>query len=135
MDHFDADHVLKFDVRAKGEESLMMDMKYYNKEIKIMYFVSHPDPEVDPILSVFIEDPNHHLVYTRLKKSMGHFTIKTKLKGEHKIVFSNLRSYDFKIVTLAYYNQEEDETDQELINMEFDDFKREMLVQKDQEGR
>lgn len=104
MDHFDANHVLKFVVNPKGEESFYMDMKYFNKEIKIMYFVSSPDPEVDPILSVFVEDPNHHLVYTRLKKSIGHFTLKTKLKGEHKIIFSNIRNTDHKIVTFAFYN-------------------------------
>ena len=111
MDHFDANHVLKFWVNPRGEESFWMNMRYYNKEIKVMYFVSNPDAEVDPIISVFVEDPNKSLVFTRLKKSMGHFTIKTKVKGEHKIIFSNLRNYDPKVVTFAFYNQEEDEAE------------------------
>lgn len=135
MDHFDANHVLKFMVNARGEESFFMNMKYFNKEIKIMYFVSSPDPEVDPIISVFVEDPNSHLVYTRLKKSLGHFTIKTKLKGEHKIVFSNVRNVDHKIITFAFYNQEEEEAEMELLNQDFEDYKRDLLVQKDKEGR
>jgi hypothetical protein len=109
MDHFDASHVLKFDVEPKSEESFYMNMNFYNKEIKIMYFVSSTNPDVDPIISVFVEDPNKHLVYTRLKKSLGHFTIKSKLKGEHKIIFSNIRNHDEKIITFAFYNQEEEE--------------------------
>ena len=38
---FDADHVLKFVVNGKGEEMFFMDMKFKNKEIKVMYFVNN----------------------------------------------------------------------------------------------
>jgi len=92
MDQFDANHVLKFVVGSKGEETFYFDMQYKNKEMKFMYFVSNDDPEVDPIISVFVEDANRDLIHTRLKKSMGLFTVKTRMKGEHKIIFSNLRS-------------------------------------------
>ena len=135
MDHFDANHMLKFEVGGKGEESFFMDMSYRNKEIKVMYFVSNPDPDVDPILSVFVEDPNGNLIYTRLKKSMGLFTIKTRVKGEHKIIFSNIRNIDHKIVHMAFYNQEEDEAEARELDSAFEEFKRDLLVQKDQEGR
>ena len=74
-----------------------------------MYSVSNPDPEVDPIISLFIEDPEKNLIYTRLKKSIGQATIKTRVKGKHKIVFSNIRSEHQKTVTMAFYNQEEEE--------------------------
>ena len=135
MDHFDANHALKFLVNAKGEESFWMDMKYKNKEIKMMYMVSNPDPEVDPIISVFVEDPAKNLIYTRLKKSIGLFTIKTKVKGEHKIIFSNIRNKDKKYIHFAFYNQEEEEEEIAELDAEFAEFKRELLVQKDKEGR
>lgn len=109
MEHFSPDHMLKFVVNGKGEEMFFMNMDYRNKEIKIMYTVSNPDPEVDPIISLFIEDPEKNLIFTRLKKSVGQASIKTRVKGQHKIVFSNLRSPDKKTVTFAYYNQEEEE--------------------------
>ena len=109
MEHFDPDHMLKFVVNGKGEESFWMNMEYRNKEIKLMYFVSNPDPNVDPIVSIFVEDPEKNLIYTRLKRSLGQTTIKTKKKGQHKIIFSNLRSPDKKIVTFAFYNSEEEE--------------------------
>ena len=57
-----------------------------------MYVVSHDDHDVDPIVSVFMEDPEKNLIYTRIKKSSGLFNITTKVKGEYKIIFSNLRS-------------------------------------------
>lgn len=135
MDHFDANHVLKFIVNAKGEETFFMDMSYKNKEIKIMYLVSNPDPDVDPIISVFVEDPDKQLIYHRLKKSIGMFTIKTTMKGEHKIIFSNIRNRDKKTVQFAFYNQEEEEAENAVLDDEFEDFKRELLVQKDKEGR
>lgn len=94
MQEFDPAHMLKFVVNGKGEESFFMDMQYKNKEIKIMYIVSNPNPEVDPIVSVFVEDPNKNLIHTRLKKSMGQFSVKTRTKGEHKIIFSNVRNPD-----------------------------------------
>ena len=131
MDHFDASHMLTFVVAGKGEESFFMDMQYRNKDIKIMYFVSNPDPEVDPIISVFVEDPGKNLIHTRLKKSAGLFTVKTRTKGEHKIIFSNIRNKDEKIIQFAFYNQEEDEQEQRELDEDFADFKREMLVQKD----
>ena len=81
MEHFSPDHMLKFIVNAKGEEMFFMNMEYKNKEIKIMYSVSNPDPEVDPIVSLFIEDPEKNLIFTRLKKSIGSATIKTRSKG------------------------------------------------------
>ena len=71
MDHFDPDHMLKFIVNKKGEETFVFDMKYKDKEIKIMYYVSNPDDNVDPIVSVFMEDPEKNLIYTRLKRSIG----------------------------------------------------------------
>ena len=111
MDHFDSNHVLKFVVSGKGEESFYFDMQYKNKEMKFMYFVSNDDEEVDPIISIFVEDPNKSLIHTRLKKSMGLFSVKTRMKGEHKIIFSNLRSRDSKDIMFAFYNQEEDEAE------------------------
>ena len=104
MDHFDAEHMLKFVVNPKSEETFIFDMKYRNKEIKVMYLVSNPDHEVDPICSIFVEDSEKNLIYTRLKKSIGQFSVRTKIKGEHKIIFSNLRSTDKKIITFAFYN-------------------------------
>lgn len=71
MDHFSPDHMLKFVVNPKGEEMFWMDMEFKNKEIKIMYTVSNPDHDVDPIISLFIEDPSKNLIFTRLKKSVG----------------------------------------------------------------
>ena len=128
MEHFDANHMLKFLVNGKGEESFFMDMQYRNKVIKVMYFVSNPDPEVDPIISVFVEDPDKNLIYTRLKKSMGLFTVKTRVKGEHKIIFSNIRNKDHKIIHFAFYNQEEEEAEVRELDSSFEDFKRELLV-------
>lgn len=112
-----------------------MDMKYRNKEIKIMYIVSNMNPDVDPIISVFVEDPDKNLIHTRLKKSVGQFSVKTKTKGEHKIIFSNVRGKEEKIISFAFFNQEEDEAEQRERDTEFADFKRDLLVQKDQEGR
>jgi hypothetical protein len=96
LERFDANHILKFVVAPKGEESFYFDMQFKNKEMKFMYFVSNDDPEVDPIISIFVEDPNKSLMHTRLKKSMGLFTVKTRMKGEHKVIFSNLRNTDQK---------------------------------------
>lgn len=131
MDHFDHQHMLNFIVNGKGEEMFFMDMKFRDKEITIMYFVSNPDPEVDPIISVFVEDPEGTLIKTRLKKSLGQFTVKTKSKGEHKIIFSNVRHKDKKFIKFAFYNQEEDESEQQELESDFADFKRELLVNKD----
>ena len=104
LERFDADHILKFVVAPKGEESFYFDMQFKNKEMKFMYFVSNDDPEVDPIISIFVEDPNKSLMHTRLKKSMGLFTVKTRMKGEHKVIFSNLRNTDQKEIMFAFYN-------------------------------
>lgn len=96
-----------------------------------MYVVSNPNPNVDPIISVFVEDPEKNLIHTRLKKSVGQFSVKTRVKGEHKIIFSNVRSPDQKIITFAFHNQEEDEIEKADFDADFADFKRELLVQKD----
>ena len=135
MDEFDPEHMLKFTVDAKGEETFFMDMAYKNKAIKVMYLVSNEDPDVDPIISVFMEDPEKNLIYTRLKKSIGQFNVTTKVKGEHKIIFSNLRSEHPKQVTFAFYNQEEDEQKKAELDDEFAKFKKELVLAKDTEAR
>ena len=73
IENFKPDNMLKFTVAKKGEESFYFHVKLKNKKVNGMFLVSNPDPDVDPIISLFIEDPEKKIVFNRLKKSMGQF--------------------------------------------------------------
>ena len=91
MNQFDPDELLKFTVFAKGEEMFYLDLKRKNMEVKGMWMVTAPDPNIDPIISVFITDPNNKLIFIKTKKSLGQFGFNSTVPGEYKIIFSNLR--------------------------------------------
>merc|ERR1712086_29109 len=93
---------------AKGEESMYFDFKLTDKKISGMWMVTNPDPEVDPIISIFVEDPDKKIIFNKLKRSVGTFSFQTKMKGEHKFIFSNIRNKEEKNLLLALYVEEED---------------------------
>jgi len=70
--------------------------------------VTNADPDVDPIVSVFIEGPDKKIIFTKLKRSLGTFSLTTKVKGEHKVIFSNIRSPHTKDVIFALHIEEEE---------------------------
>jgi len=105
---FNPSNMLKFKVNAKGEESMYFDVRLTDKKISGMWMVTNPDPEVDPIISLFVEDPEKKIIYNKLKRSVGSFSIQTKMKGEHKFIFSNIRNKEHKDLLFALHIEEED---------------------------
>lgn len=68
-----------------------LDLRRKDMEVKGMWMVTTDDPNVDPVISVFITDPENKLIFVKTKKSLGQFGFNSTIPGEYKIIFSNLR--------------------------------------------
>ena len=89
--------------------------------------VSVANFNIDPIISVFIQDPQNKVIYAKKKRSLGQFKFNTTFKGEYKFMFSNLKSKDEKTVLISIHNQEEKDT----LEAEMIDQMNKMKIDKD----
>ena len=60
-----------------------------------------------------------HVVHAQNQRKMGKFSFMSSVKGEYKIMFSNLNSPTEKSVMLGIFNQEEAEAQDSEIDNEF----------------
>ena len=73
MNDFDPDNMLKFEVEAKGEETFYLTLEKSDTKIKGFYMVSAEGHHVDPVISVYVLDPESKIMYSKKKRSMGQF--------------------------------------------------------------
>ena len=77
MEGFEPDNLLKFDIEAQGEDTYYIYCETPGKEIKGIFMVTAETYHIDPVISVFIQDPSGKVIYAKKKRSLGQFRFET----------------------------------------------------------
>ena len=107
LEDFQPDNLLNFDLEPQGEDTYYVHCDKVGKEMKGIFMVNAASPKIDPVISVFIQDPSGKVIYAKKKRSLGQFQFTTTEKGEYKFMFVNTKSKDEKNVMFSIHNQEE----------------------------
>jgi hypothetical protein len=119
-EEFDPDTVIKFDLEGGGEDTYYMHFNRAGTEVMGLFTVSAATFDIDPIISVFVTDPNGKFMYSKRGRSLDRFSFETTEMGEYKLVFSNLKHKDEKSVKLSIHNQEAKEEKYHRLNKELE---------------
>lgn len=104
LEGFEPDNLLKFDIEPQGEDTYYVHCEKPGKEIKGIFMVSAENYNIDPVISVFIQDPSGKVIYAKKKRSLGQLKFQTTEPGEYKFMFSNIKSKDEKTVVISLHN-------------------------------
>ena len=129
MADFDADNLIWFEVSPKGEESFYLDLTQGDSEVRGTYLVHGLSEKVDPVISVYIINPQGKVIFARRNKSLGEFGFNSTGTGQYKFIFSNVRHKNHKQVLFSLQNSEEQIQD----NFSGEDWTEEELSQVDLE--
>ena len=103
-EEFDPDTVVKFDIEAGGEDTYYLHLNRPGTEVMGLFMVSAATFDIDPIVSIYVTDPNGKFMYSKRGKSLDRFSFESTMAGEYKFVFSNLKHKHEKTVTFSLHN-------------------------------
>ena len=109
INDIDIDHMIKFDIEGKGEDTYFMTVNQAEKEVKGVFMVNAYERHVEATINVIIQSPDEEVLFAQTKRSFGKFSFNSTVSGEYKLIFSNLQSTYDKGLLLGIYNQEESE--------------------------
>ena len=76
-DNFDPEHMLRFDVQPRDEETFFIDVERDDNIMQGFFSVMTDNFDDEPSINIFIMDPKGGVAYSKMKKSIGQFDFKT----------------------------------------------------------
>lgn len=103
MSDFIPEKMLSMDLFAKSDEVFLQDNPEGGKlQFRGAYFAGSDRLSDKPVIDFFILDPSRKVIFNRRKQSEGLFSVNATKAGQYSFIFSNLKSRQDKVLTVAF---------------------------------